>query len=113
MTLHSFDLRRHCATHRQREPCFICGKHEDITEAHHAKSLEEVAHILNHCADWVTIEEPPIVWLCPNCHTYIHNLMRGKLVWYAFTEDELRRAFTIDVTASEYMRKQFRRWGLE
>jgi len=24
-------------------------------------------------AAWESLPEPPIVWLCPNCHAYAHN----------------------------------------
>ncbi len=68
--IRSSDIRRQCAPHRHRDPCFICGKHRSITEAHHTIPLEKITALLK---TWGTLPEPPIVWLCPNCHTYVHS----------------------------------------
>lgn len=72
--IRSSDVRCQCATHKQREPCFICGKHRSITEAHHTIPLKNMALLLEA---WESLPEPPIVWLCPNCHTYVHIWQRA------------------------------------
>lgn len=108
MKLNSADLRRQCVVHRRREPCFICGGHETITEAHHVMPLKDVAFILD--GGCLTMEEPPIEWLCPNCYAYTHAFYRGKLPWNAFTEEELRRVFAMDDYSNGYFRKQIKRW---
>lgn len=72
--IRSSDVRSQCTVHRNREPCFICGKHRSITQAHHTIPLKNMALLLEA---WESLPEPPIVWLCPNCHTYVHNWQRA------------------------------------
>lgn len=68
--IRSSDLRRQCASHKNRKPCFICGRHKSVTEAHHTITLKEISQLL---MSWGSLPEPPVVWLCPNCHAYAHN----------------------------------------
>ena len=61
----------------KREPCYICGKHEKITEWHHLISLSECANKLFKNFD-INELETPMYCLCPNCHTYIHLIESRK-----------------------------------
>lgn len=69
------DLRRRSkATNgNNRQPCYVCGRHESITELHHVFPLKDCAMVL----DVVESVEVPMVCLCPNCHTYIHQMYKG------------------------------------
>lgn len=62
----------------KREPCFMCGEHESITELHHVVPVSVLAEFLN--GGWIGADEisSPIVWLCPNCHRYVHEAMDGN-----------------------------------
>ena len=40
------DIRKQCARHKSREPCWIYEEHEDITQAHH------VIHYMNANDSW-------------------------------------------------------------
>lgn len=96
--IHSSKIRRQCAVHRQREPCFICGKHKTITEAHHIMPLKDVALLLE---SWGCLDEPPIIWLCPNCHSYIHSAQP----FYLPTE-QLKRYLQISEMKYDYLASQ-------
>ena len=61
----------------QREQCFICGQHVGITELHHLIQVSELADLLNKGALSFSDVKTPVVWLCPNCHAYVHAGMRG------------------------------------
>lgn len=56
--------------------CFICGKHAEITQCHHAYPLSSAKYLLLLLG---SIKEPPFIWLCPNCHAYYHLYSVGKL----------------------------------
>lgn len=62
----------------KHEPCFICGKHAGITVIHHVVPASELTMYLN--VGWISAEEvsSPTVWLCPNCHTYVHAALDCK-----------------------------------
>lgn len=107
--IRSHVIRKQCASHKNRQPCFICGKHHSITEAHHVVPLKDVAFLLE---SWGNLEEPPIVWLCPNCHTYIHKLYDGTLPWNAFSIEELKIAFSLENLKQQYMNQQMKRSGV-
>lgn len=63
-------LRKQCKKHKEKEPCFICGKHSTITECHHVIPLKICADIMNEFhKNELTV---PTAWLCPNCHAYAH-----------------------------------------
>lgn len=68
------DMRKYERT-QSREPCRVCGKHIAITEAHHLLKLKDIceAYQYNPYAD---IFFTSLVWLCPNCHTYVHFIER-------------------------------------
>ena len=70
------ELRRRSKENRgiDRQPCFVCGRHESITELHHVFTLKDCVMVF----DIVQSVEVPMVWLCPNCHTYIHQMYKGK-----------------------------------
>lgn len=61
----------------ERQPCFICGKHKSITELHHVIQISELTQYLNSGVIDVGDVSTPVVWLCPNCHAYIHAITRG------------------------------------
>lgn len=96
--IRSSDVRSQCAAHRKREPCFICGKHRSITQAHHTIPLKNMALLLEA---WESLPEPPIVWLCPNCHTYVHN-------WQSVDPSELengvlKKIFSIHQVGEDFL----------
>jgi len=96
-------LPRQCKKQKYRQPCFICGKYQAITEAHHVLPLKEAAHILNRVGG--AIPEPPIVWLCPNCHTNVHQNMA-----MASSPALLRRYFEILEMRNTYLESLILRW---
>jgi hypothetical protein len=51
---------------RRRAPCFVCGKFEAITQAHHVVPLNEQFE----CGFGVADHEHE--WLCPNHHVTLH-----------------------------------------
>lgn len=36
---------------------------------------------------WQAVE-PPVVWLCPNCHRYMHNFNKAEFFRDEFEQDE-------------------------
>lgn len=101
--MNSSDIRKQCARHGERQPCFICGLHRDITEAHHVMPLEEVASVINNTH--LSMKEPPVVWLCPNCHTYLHSNFEEKP-----EPTELKKYFQILDMKYAYLTSQIERW---
>ena len=82
------DLRKQTPKHSDRQPCFACGGHQSITHLHHVISLRECADMLNN--EYTNEISIPTVWLCPNCHAYIHRMLdRGA---YMETVQENDRA---------------------
>ena len=61
-----------------RRACYICDMHREITQAHHVYPLSSAKYLLGLLR---SIKEPPIVWLCPNCHKYYHLYSTGKLLF--------------------------------
>ena len=57
------------------EPCFVCGLHDKITEKHHVLPVATIADMLN---DGIEDIGTPTIWLCPNCHSYVHMAIKGK-----------------------------------
>jgi hypothetical protein len=51
---------------RRREPCFVCGKFEAITQAHHVVPLNEQ---FEHGFE---VPDHEHEWLCPNHHVTLH-----------------------------------------
>lgn len=78
MIIRSSDLRRLCASHSSREPCAVCKKHRTITEAHHIVPLREMAELAN-LFHLEFVPEPSTIWLCPNCHKYLHNFTKAPI----------------------------------
>lgn len=69
------NLRKHRPKCDKGHPCFACGKHPYITHLHHVIPLTEVADLFNdHLVEKISI---PTVWLCPNCHTYVHWILNN------------------------------------
>lgn len=67
------ELRKQTIRYREHKPCEVCGKHEAITHLHHVISLKDCAMLLNA----VDAVNTPVVFLCPNCHAYIHQMQKG------------------------------------
>ena len=61
-----------------QEPCCVCGKHRSITHQHHVITLKKCAKIFNT----ISIDKinAPLVWLCPNCHAYVHKLLKYDFI---------------------------------
>ena len=109
--LRGSDLRHQCAVHQKRESCYICGEHKTITQAHHVMPLKDVAQIMSRCE--LTMEEPPVVWLCPNCHAYVHKFKQEHGFEHFFAADELKCIFELDDLQRDYMNRQILRWFYE
>ena len=62
--------------HETRQPCFACEKHSSITQCHHVVPLKMCAYLLNN--GFTNRIENPLVWLCPNCHAYLHQLLNAN-----------------------------------
>lgn len=56
----------------EKDNCFICGKHKVITEEHYIVPLAEVKESTKK------EYEDEIIYICPNCHTYLHLMLRNK-----------------------------------
>ena len=98
------DIRKQCARHTSREPCWICGEHEDITQAHHVMPLSECKRFLEQGH---TMDEPPVVWLCPNCHVRVHRypeMPHSAPRWY------MEKIAEVYWTGQEYLSAQLQKW---
>jgi len=58
-----------------KHPCFICNKHIYIVHEHHIKKRPEIKKelLLKGTSEYCTI------YLCPNCHSYIHKILYHKI----------------------------------
>jgi hypothetical protein len=61
-----------------RHPCFVCGGHRYISQAHHLIEVATVAKFLNWMAIYDWSPSIPVVSLCPNHHAYLHAMRRYK-----------------------------------
>ena len=59
------------ASNNDRQSCFVCGKHAEITEAHHLVPLQFLKVFMNMQV-CVTGFYNELIHLCPNHHTYMH-----------------------------------------
>ena len=59
---------------KNKKPCFLCKKHEHITEIHHINEFK------NHKEDLLLHNEykSELISLCPNCHRYVHKTLYNK-----------------------------------
>lgn len=55
-----------------RQPCWVCGKFQSITQAHHVVPLAE------QYARGFEIPDNEHVWLCPNHHAIAHLFILGS-----------------------------------
>ena len=99
------DIRKQCARHTSRELCLICGKHEDITQAHHVMPLHECKLFLEqgHIMD-----EPPVVWLCPNCHVRVHKIRAGRDEYVS--RYFLEKYLELQQKRDDFLDSQFKKW---
>ena len=67
------ELRKQTTRYKEHQPCEVCGKHKEITHLHHVVNLKDCT-ILFNVVDYVNT---PVVFLCPNCHAYIHQMQKG------------------------------------
>lgn len=51
-------------------PCFVCGGYKEITQAHHVYPLGKQHD------DGLTIPVNDYVWLCPNHHVLVHQVIK-------------------------------------
>jgi len=68
------DLRK--KTHREKEPCYICGRYRVVCEWHHVISLGEVAKIFSD--NLCDVFKDVLISLCPTHHSLLHKYMSGK-----------------------------------
>jgi hypothetical protein len=61
-----------------RHPCFVCGRHRYISQAHHLIEVGRVADVLDALAIWDWSPSIPLVSMCPNHHAYLHAINRAK-----------------------------------
>jgi ssDNA-binding Zn-finger/Zn-ribbon topoisomerase 1 len=59
-----------------KEPCFACGGHKSIAQSHHVLPLKYCMMMLNTNA--ISEIETPLIWLCPNCHAHLHQMLTGR-----------------------------------
>ena len=93
--------KQHKKPKTEHEPCYVCGKHRTITQQHHIISLKKCAEIFNRTA--IKKVNAPLIWLCPNCHSYIHRLlkldfisvMREARIYQSISEEELSQLIEI------------------
>lgn len=88
-----------------KENCFICNKHGSISELHHVIPVSQLTKLLNMGAVDLKHASTPIVWLCPNCHAYIHRAMDGHSITSVFPKDELHNALKILKAYEEHIKK--------
>jgi len=55
----------------ERQKCFLCEKHKTITELHHLKEFKDAKDDIESCGEY----KSDLIWLCPNCHTYTHEVI--------------------------------------
>lgn len=101
---------------RDREPCFVCGKHRSITQEHHILPLKHCAEILNrNIAEKIDV---PLIWLCPNCHAYVHKLikldfisvMRETRIFHSISENDLSALIEIGRRAEAIESNLLSKW---
>lgn len=63
---------------KEKENCYVCGKHKTIAQLHHIVPVNQIAKLLNLGVIELCEASTPVVWLCPNHHAYIHELMNGN-----------------------------------
>lgn len=70
----------------KKEPCFVCNKHEKITQLHHIIPLKNVAEkAKKEDRDAELLEcENDVIWLCPNCHAYTHLMYQDDFDFDSF-----------------------------
>lgn len=56
----------------KNKPCFICGRHQSITHAHHINPLS-IQYELDY-----ELPDHNFEWLCPNHHAFVHKLLEKQ-----------------------------------
>ena len=57
------------------EACSACNMLELISQAHHLVPIQIYAEAINAGCTLVNLPVCPIIYLCPNCHSYLHLVM--------------------------------------
>jgi hypothetical protein len=57
-------------------PCYVCGRHSYISQAHHLIEVGKVAGVLRALAIYDWAPTVPMVMLCPTHHAYVHAISR-------------------------------------
>jgi hypothetical protein len=53
-------------------PCCVCNKNPLITELHHLVPFKDMANLISEFGLPLEKARTSCVWLCPNCHAYLH-----------------------------------------
>lgn len=69
MRLKAKDLRKFLDV-RNKENCFVCGRHSKIAHLSYLITLKECAFWANTIHQDNLVVEVPQIWLCPNHHSY-------------------------------------------
>lgn len=100
-----------------KEPCFVCGKHEHITHGHHLVPAFHMAEMLEATnkskldIDVLRIISVRYVWLCPNHHAYWHHIDsgNGQSAYESLSDDE-RERFNLLSELTQKAFSEFRGW---
>jgi len=112
LTIRAKDIRSMLKTVEHREPCFICGEHEAISEKHHLITLKECAFWINRVPNLEM--KSPTVWLCPNHHRYWHLATKTLELPDCFTDkhvEKYKMLLSRRVAGLEELRKQINQTG--
>lgn len=72
-----YELRK--GKSKTKPNCYICNKHEGITEWHHITPIQEQVNDIKEMDGFIVFDKDfhnLSVILCPNCHTYLHKLYK-------------------------------------
>lgn len=83
---------------RKKAPCYVCGKHRQISHWHHTTPLKDIKGELEYWAG----ETVDLVSLCPNCHAIIHKLEAILKI-----KDEEKRYIAVAELFDGYSEREF------
>jgi hypothetical protein len=63
---------------KEKRACYVCGRYQGISQAHHLIEIGKVAKVLRAMAIYDWAPSIPSVSLCPNHHAYEHLMRRAK-----------------------------------
>lgn len=90
--------------------CYVCKKHHHITEKHHIFPLRWLSQEISRSD--ITTFSNKLIYLCPNCHRYVHRLIREMekcevTRFFQGSEEEARRLKEVADTAFDIKRQLF------